>query len=991
MVSHIKCSSASFCNADEVLSILEVDLKTGLTNSEALRRYEEIGPNEFQAKPPDPLWLKYLKQFFEPMIGLLIVSAFVSILMGQFDDAVSISTAILIVVTVGFVQGYRSEKTIESLKKLMPPKCNCLREGKLYSIVASNLVPGDVVYLSLGDRVPADLRIIESSDLRIDESNLTGETKAVAKRSNRLPSQPSDPCLPKTTEVSSSSNSSQSPASTIVFKRNDSFAGSWGDGETLINLGALSTSPRFPPERIEGAHRLTNIAFMGTLVRSGNAIGVVIATGEHSEFGEVFKMMQTEEAPRTPLQKSMDRLGKHLSIISGVIILGIVFLGLAQGRNLLELITVAVSLAVAAIPEGLPIVVTVTLAIGQMRMAARNAIIKKLPAVETLGCVNVICADKTGTMTKNEMTVTYVVTSALERATVSGVGYSPANGDITLERRSHSALHHANLHRLVEIGALCNNASLKDGVLCGQPTEGALLCLAAKMQVPDPRLINTRIKEWPFNSERKMMVVQVASARLSKPCTSSYFIKGAPDRVIPLCTYYRSTAITSITELGPVAPLGESERLSILAEASRMAASGGLRVLALAEGSSIDGEFILAGLVGLLDPPRPDVESAVETCYLSGVRVIMITGDSKETACAIGSRLSLYRSGDMCLSGDEVEAMDMHQLQSQIHCVTVFYRTGPRHKCKIVKALQNRGLVVAMTGDGVNDAIALKSADIGVAMGASGTDVCKEAADVVLLDDAFASVLAAMEEGKALFANICNFIRFQLSTSIAALSLIAVSTTLSLPNPLNAMQILYINILMDGPPAQSLGVEPPDADVVNQPPRHVQESILDRRLIKSVLISSLTIVCGTLFVFHREMTADGKVTPRDTTMTFTCFVLFDMFNALSCRSQKKSIFKIGFFSNRVFVVAVSLSLIGQICVIYFPPLQSVFQTEAIFASDWLLLLAISSSVFIISEYRKSKISVSQLLYPRKFFHRLWGRLQRYLHRGSCTEISKSIV
>ncbi|KAL5104995.1 Calcium-transporting ATPase type 2C member 1 [Taenia crassiceps] len=915
------------------------------------------------------------------MIGLLIISAFVSILMGQFDDAVSIST------------GYRSEKAIESLKKLMPPKCNCLREGKLHSLVASSLVPGDIIYLSLGDRVPADLRIIESSDLRIDESNLTGETKAVAKRANRLPSQPSDLCLPETVEAVSPSKSFQTSSSTTVFKRTDSLSGSWGDGETIINFGNASSSSLLPPKRIEGAHCLTNIAFMGTLVCSGHAIGVVIATGEYSEFGEVFKMMQTEEAPRTPLQKSMDRLGKHLSIISGAVILGIVFLGLAQGRNLLELITVAVSLAVAAIPEGLPIVVTVTLAIGQMRMAARNAIIKKLPAVETLGCVNVICADKTGTMTKNEMTVVHVVTSALERANVSGVGYSPTDGEVTLEHddRPHSALHHANLHRLVEIGALCNNASLKDGVLCGQPTEGALLCLAAKMRIPDPRLTNTRIKEWPFNSDQKLMVVQVAPTRLSKPCTSTYFIKGAPDRVIPLCAYFRSAATTTVTELGSVTPLDESQRLNILAEASRMAASGGLRVLALAEGSSADRDFTFAGLVGLLDPPRPDVEIAVETCYRSGVRVIMITGDAKETACAIGSRLSLYRPGDVCLSGEDVETMDMHQLQSQIHCVTVFYRTGPRHKCKIVKALQNRGLVVAMTGDGVNDAIALKSADIGVAMGASGTDVCKEAADVVLLDDAFSSVLAAMEEGKALFANICNFIRFQLSTSIAALSLIAVSTTLSLPNPLNAMQILYINILMDGPPAQSLGVEPPDADVVNQPPRHVQESILDRRLIKSVLISAVVIVCGTLFIFHREMAADGKVTPRDTTMTFTCFVLFDMFNALSCRSQKKSIFKIGFFSNRVFVVTVSLSLIGQICVIYFPPLQSVFQTEAIFASDWLLLLAISSSIFVISEYRKSKISVSQLFHPRKFFYRFWERLQRSLHRGSCTEISKSIV
>nr|CUU99269.1 hypothetical transcript [Hymenolepis microstoma] len=773
--------------------------------------------------------------------------------------------------------------------------------------------------------------------------------------------------VPLETPSSLSLNNSDFPSS--VIKRTDSFnSSSWGDGETVISFENTKAAAIIPPQRIEGAHRLTNIGFMGTLVRSGNAVGVVIATGEYSEFGEVFKMMQNEEAPRTPLQKSMDRLGRHLSIISGAIILCIAVVGLIQGRNILELITVAVSLAVAAIPEGLPIVVTVTLAIGQMRMAARNAIIKKLPAVETLGCVNVICADKTGTMTKNEMTVTCIVTGGLERANVTGVGYNPINGEVTLEHSNsrNSALTHPNLRRLVEIGYLCNNSSLKGGILHGQPTEGALLCLGAKMQIFDPRLTNLRVKEWPFSTEKKLMIVQVQTPRLSNPCTSSFFLKGAPDRVLPLCTFYR-TACTSPNELGTLATMDETKRASILAEAARMALDGGLRILALAEGSCIEGDFIFVGLVGLLDPPRPDVEGAVEICYRSGVRVIMITGDSKETACAIGSRLSLYRPGDICLSGEEVEEMDLHQLQSQIHCVTVFYRTGPKHKCKIVKALQKRGLVVAMTGDGVNDAIALKSADIGIAMGASGTDVCKEAADVVLLDDAFSSVLAAMEEGKALFANICNFIRFQLSTSIAALSLIALSTVLSLPNPLNAMQILYINILMDGPPAQSLGVEPPDADVVSQPPRHVHESILDKRLMKNVLISSLMIVAGTLFIFHREMAADGKVTPRDTTMTFTCFVLFDMFNALSCRSQKKSIFEIGFFSNRVFVVAVSLSLIGQLFVIYFPPLQSVFQTEPIYISDWLLLLAISSSVFVVSEYRKSRLTLSKLLQPRKLF------------------------
>ncbi|VDM02075.1 unnamed protein product [Schistocephalus solidus] len=379
--------------------VVDVDVRNGLSSSEAQRRQIQLGPNEFKSDPPDPLWKKYLRQFIEPMIGLLLASAGVSVLLGQFDDAISISMAILIVVTVGFIQGYRSEKAVESLKKLMPPKCNCMRDGTLRHILAQDLVPGDIVYLSIGDRVPADLRLIEATDVRIDESNLTGETKAVTKSSHVI------------------------------------------------------TSAR-------GAHLLSNIGFMGTLVRSGNAIGVVIATGENSEFGEVVRMMQSEEAPRTPLQKSMDRLGKHLSIISIAIIVCIVLIGLIQGRHFLELVTIGVSLAVAAIPEGLPIVVTVTLAIGQMRMASRNAIIKKLPAVETLGCVNVICADKTGTMTKNEMTVTRVVTSALERADVTGVGYLPA-GQVLLEDTSKS--------------------SMLDGAMRGGPPRTAppLLCEAA--------------------------------------------------------------------------------------------------------------------------------------------------------------------------------------------------------------------------------------------------------------------------------------------------------------------------------------------------------------------------------------------------------------------------------------------------------------------------------------------------------------------------------
>ncbi|KAL7053375.1 hypothetical protein AAHC03_027192, partial [Spirometra sp. Aus1] len=632
----------------------------------------------------------------EPMIGLLLVSAGVSIMMGQFDDAVSISAAILIVVTVGFVQGHRSEKAVESLKKLMPPKCNCMRDGTLSHILAQDLVPGDIVYLSVGDRVPADLRLIEATDLRIDESNLTGETKAVSKSPQAITSaRLSEPSI-------SDRKDSMSKHFEVVINKTETSSSAKSNGETRITFA--DDSSQSTQNQARGAHLLSNIGFMGTLVRSGNAIGVVIATAENSEFGEVVRMMQSEEAPRTPLQKSMDRLGRHLSIISVTIIVCIVLIGLVQGRHFLELVTIGVSLAVAAIPEGLPIVVTVTLAIGQMRMASRNAIIKKLPAVETLGCVNVICADKTGTMTKNEMTVTRIVTSALERADVTGVGYLPV-GQVLLEvtnlssvpdstvggarrvsRQLSEAADHPNIRRLAEIASLCNNASLKDGVLCGQPTEGALLCFGAKLHLSDPRADNVRSKEWPFSSESKVMIVRVPSPKLHDPCGSTFFAKGAPDQLIKRCTYYRgASARDGRRQLGQVEILTEAVTKTLLAEAEQMGSTG-LRVLALAEGErSAEEDLIFCGLVGLMDPPRSDVEQAIQTCFISGVRVIMITGDSKETACAIGARLSLYRPGDLCLSGDEVESMDLHQLQALMHSVTVFYRTGPRHKCKIVK------------------------------------------------------------------------------------------------------------------------------------------------------------------------------------------------------------------------------------------------------------------------------------------------------------------
>ncbi|XP_078687863.1 calcium-transporting ATPase type 2C member 1-like isoform X1 [Branchiostoma floridae x Branchiostoma belcheri] len=891
-VRTIKSADAAQMSAEDVQYALGADFHRGLTHEEAARRRQIHGHNDFEINEDEPLWKKYLGQFKDPLIMLLLASAFISICMRQFDDAVSITVAIIIVVTVAFVQEYRSEKSLEELTKLMPPSCHCVREEKLKVFLARDLVPGDTVHLSVGDRVPADVRLFEAVDLQIDESSFTGETE---------------------------------PSTKFTFPQK--LAG---------NLGVANKK---------------NIAFMGTLVRCGRGKGIVIGIGENSEFGEIFKMMQGEEAPKTPLQKNMGLLGKQLSFYSFCIIGLIMLLGWLQGRKMLDMFTVGVSLAVAAIPEGLPIVVTVTLALGVMRMAKRNAIVKKLPIVETLGCVNVICSDKTGTLTKNEMTVTSVVTADGIIAEVTGVGYN-SEGMVYVEGAEADRHLHASIWQIAEVGCLCNNAEIRKEQLLGQPTEGALVAFGMKLGLFRVQSHYNRLDEIPFSSEKKWMAVRCAPrnkevlshsrfSRLQVKEAEEYFMKGAIEQVLQQCVTYNSR--------GTVIPLTEKQLAEYYHNAQLMGRAG-LRVLGMARGPAL-GKLTFVGMVGIIDPPRPGVAESIRTLQGGGVHIKMVTGDSEDTAVAIGSRLGLYAHGSQAMSGEEIEKIDIMELSHRIHSVSVFYRTSPRHKLKIVKAVQANGDIVCMTGDGVNDAVALKTADIGVAMGKVGTDVCKEAADMILVDDDFFTIMSAIEEGKSIFYNIKNFVRFQLSTSIAALSLIALSTMSGLPNPLNAMQILWINIIMDGPPAQSLGVEPVDKDVVRKPPRGVKDSIITRSLLGNILMSAIIIVCGTLWVFHREM-MDNIITPRDTTMTFTCFVFFDMFNALSSRSQTKSIFKIGLFTNRVFLYAVGGSIIGQLLVIYFPPLQRVFQTEALRFEDIVLLVALTSTVFIASEVKK---------------------------------------
>ncbi|NXV46896.1 AT2C2 ATPase, partial [Uria aalge] len=876
------------CHKEDLARALNVDLQTGLSEFSVLQRRLKHGWNEFSVENTEPIWKKYLDQFKNPLILLLLASALVSVITKEYEDAASIAMAVLIVVTVAFIQEYRSEKSLEELNKLVPPECNCLREGKLQHLLARELVPGDIIYLSVGDRVPADLRLIEVTDLLVDESSFTGEA---------------EPCN-KTDSV-------------------------------LLAAGDITT--------------LSNVVFMGTLVRYGKGKGVVIGTGENSQFGEVFKMMQAEETPKTPLQKSMDRLGKQLTLFSFGIIGLIMLIGWLQGKHLLSMFTIGVSLAVAAIPEGLPIVVTVTLVLGVLRMAKKRVIVKKLPIVETLvliknfpasGCCNVICSDKTGTLTANEMTVTRLVTSDGFQAEVTGVGYN-GEGNVCLlpSKEILKEFSNVSVGKLVEAGCVVNNAIIRKNSVMGQPTEGALIALAMKMELADIKDIYVRKKEIPFSSEQKWMAVKCTLKNQDQE--DIYFMKGAFEEVVRYCTLYNSGGISL--------SLTPQQKAFYQQEEKRMGSSG-LRVLALASGPEL-GKLTFLGLVGIIDPPRAGVREAVQVLFESGVSVKMITGDALETAVAIGQNIGLCNGKLKAMSGEELDQLAEAELSSTVKNVSIFFRTSPKHKLKIIKALQRAGAVVSMTGDGVNDAVALKSADIGIAMGQAGTDVSKEAANMILVDDDFSTVMNAIEEGKGIFYNIKNFVRFQLSTSISALSLITLSTVLNLPNPLNAMQILWINIIMDGPPAQSLGVEPVDRDTIKQPPRCITDTILSKSLILKIFMSAIIIISGTLFVFWKENPKSG-ITPRTTTMTFTCFVFFDLFNALTCRSQTKLISEIGFFRNRMFLYSVLGSFLGQLAVIYVPPLQKIFQTENLGVLDLLFLTGLASSVFIVSEFVK---------------------------------------
>ncbi|SPO30812.1 probable PMR1 - secretory pathway Ca++-transporting P-type ATPase [Ustilago trichophora] len=878
-------------------------------------RSEAGGYNEFAVRAGDDPWKKFLAQFQEPLILLLLGSAAVSLLIGQIDDAVSITIAIIIVISVAFYQEQKSEKSLEALNKLVPHYCHLVREGVTSSVLANELVPGDVVTFSTGDRIPADVRIAECVSLEVDESTLTGEIKPRRKHAEVVP---------------------RGAAGGAAGLANGSANGVNGSANRVNGeQGADVTS----------INERENIAFMGTLVKSGHGKGIVVGTGATTEFGMIFSMVDEVVEKRTPLQLSMDELAKKLSMISFAVIAVICLMGVWQRRPWLEMFTIGVSLAVAAIPEGLPIVVTVTLALGVLRMSHRKAIVKKLPSVETLGSVSVVCSDKTGTLTTNEMTVTKCWT---------------AEDGIVDVAQHMSHKHTQALSRALLTGNVCNNSHRNEqGTNVGQATDVALVNILKVFGLEDQRPYFRKSAEVAFDSETKFMAVTGVLTTGGVGAGEAVYMKGAFEVVL-------EKSSTVLGADGSPVRLDEAWKKKITDAAEKLS-SQGLRVVGFASGpsGSLDSRTLtFSGLQAMQDPPRPGVKEAIASLARGGVQVVMITGDSEVTAVAMAKQLGILSSTPSAattsvLTGRHIDALTERQLQERIPSISVFARTTPRHKMSIISAFQSAGAVVAMTGDGVNDAPALKMADIGISMGKGGTDVAKEAADVILVDDNFATILSAVEEGKGIFYNIQNFLSFQLSTAVAALTLITLSTAFRLKLPLNAMQILFINILMDGPPSQSLGVDPVDRkSVMSKPPRAKNAPVLNRRLFYRIGFSATMVVLGTLYVYiHELVPADieapqgtgGKVADqRDSTMTFTCFVFLDLVSAV----QNRGLYT-GITANRMLGLTVSISLLAQLAMVYLPPLQGVFQTTGLAFGDLVFLAIIAGISFGLHEVRRT--------------------------------------
>ncbi len=831
----------------------------GLSNSEAKTRLERYGYNEVkQAAGPSAIDI-FFRQFKSPLVLILIAATLISVILGEYIDASVIFAVVILNALLGLYQEYRAERSIDALKKLQALKAIVIRDGKKIEVDARELVPGDVIVIEEGSKIPADSRLIEVISLQMNESSLTGESTPVSK-----------------------------------------------------NISSI--------EHAQLSER-KNMVFSGTNATVGRATAVVAATGMNTQIGKIAGMIQASEERETPLQKQLAGLGKTLGII--VIIVAVIVFGtelLEYGRFdkvfLVDLFITAVSLAVAAIPEGLPAVVTISLALGVQRMIARNALIRKLPAIETLGSTNVIASDKTGTLTHNEMTVREIW--ANDRIIkVTGEGYDLKGEFYYNDRQANPK----QLKLALDIARLCNNASLSDGKTIGDPTEIALLVVAEKAGIIGDV---ARIGEIPFDSNKKYM----ATLHHVNGKKMSYF-KGAPEVILKMSN--------KINHEGRVRFLTRSEREKIAKINDEMAGSA-LRVLAVAykEGTGTS-ELVFVGLIGMIDPPRAEAKEAIKKCKEAGIRVVMITGDHKMTAIAIASEIGIGGRG---ITGEEIDKMDEKMLAYEARSVNIYARVSPEHKVKILEAVRKNGnLVVAMTGDGVNDAPALKAADIGVAMGLTGTDVAREASDMVLTDDNFASIVNAVEEGRGVYDNIKKFVLYLLSSNLAEVMVIFFAILLGWELPLVAIQLLWLNLVTDGLPAIALGVDPARKDIMKQMPRQANERILSRKTAIHIILSGFILAVGVLYLFNNAID-DGIEKAR--TVAFTSLVVFEIIRLYVIRAD----YKLGIFSNKFLIYAVASSIILQLFVLYTPVINTYFKNVPLNLADWGLILLVGIGLII---------------------------------------------
>ncbi|MGI5819321.1 MAG: cation-translocating P-type ATPase [Armatimonadota bacterium] len=894
-------------DAADVLDQLGADPRQGLASDEAERRLEEFGPNELERRSgPGPLKI-FLRQFTEILVIVLLVAAAVSFVIGERIDSIVIMAIVIINAILGFMQEYRAEKAVEALRKMAAPTATVLRDGRQAEVRATEVVPGDVLVLETGDKIPSDARVIESFNLEADESMLTGESVPVAKRT--------DAC----------------------------------------------------PEDTDLAEQCSGV-FMGTHITYGHGLAVVTATGMETQMGRIAEQVSAPDVSSTNLERKLQVLARSLLLIVCALCAIIFFVGwLGRGQEPLALFMAVVALAVAAIPEGLPAVVTVALAMSVRRMVQRHAIVKRLSAAEALGATTVICSDKTGTMTASEMAVVRIRAGG-DLHEVEANGYAPS-GRVT--RDGEVVEDHAVLEQLALVAALCNDSTLlEEGgwTITGDPTEGALLPLARKLGVHEEEVQeqHPRVQEVAFDSERKRMsTIHEADGR--------YLVatKGAAEVIIDLCT--RRMTEDGIIEM-------DEEAARRISEAASEMADDALRVLALAfremdelcdpcEAEVVERDLIFLGLVGMIDPPRPEVAESIERCRKAGVAVKMVTGDHRDTAAAIARQIGLIDGGRV-VDGRELDAMSDEELCASVGEIAVFARMAPHHKVRILEALQANGEIVGMTGDGINDAPALRRSDIGVGMARKGTDVTREVSDIVLADDNFASIVAAVEEGRVVYDNIRKFTRSLLSTNVGELLIIAVAVLAGWPLPLLPLQILWVNLVTDGLPALALGMTRGEPDIMERPPRDPNENML-ADMLPFLVVTGVLVTLGALGGFLWEMAAHGfgyrdvlalahyghggegmsdaaaEALKMARTVALTQIVLFELFAALNCQSDRRSFRQVG-FRNKYLFGAIALSILLHMSLLYVPALRDMFHLGQLNAADWGRVLLLAAPALFIS-------------------------------------------